>query len=79
MTIKEYDALITMIKHSEIDMNYGEGGSFNCGDGEFDQKDEKQVKEAIKYISRLLIKKQHQMASKKINRAFASGKISIDI
>lgn len=79
MTIKEYDALTVLIKHSQRDISYGEGGSFCDDDGEFDAWEANQASQAIRYISRLLSKKNHQLSAKRINKAFASGKISIKI
>lgn len=78
MTIKEFYALNTLIDHAERDMSYGEGGSYNI-DGEFDSKSAAQSREAIKYILRILAKKNHQMSALKIRKALASGKISIEV
>lgn len=80
MTIKEFDALNVLIEHAQRDISYGEDGSYRNEEGDdMDREAAAQSREAIKYIMRLLMKKQSQMAAKKINRAFASGKISIEV
>ncbi len=77
MTIKELDGLNILLRHAQIDMQYGEGGSYNDNEGNFDKSDHEKALVGMRFINRLMLKKQHQMSAKRIAAAMRSGKISV--
>lgn len=54
LTTRQIDDLLTLIEHTRTDLSYGEGGSFNYGEG-FDEKDAKKAERAIAIIKQLII------------------------
>ena len=54
------DDLLTMIRHTRIDISYDGGGSYNKGDSNHshDPKDARKSERAIEFIKKLIIENQ---------------------
>ena len=80
MTSLQMAQLKVLIDHARRDIGYGAGGSYiREGTDDLDQTDVESSLRAIQYLESLMMKKQHQNSARKINKAFRSGKIKIDL
>lgn len=74
--------LQTIIDHVRTDLHYGEGGSFVDTDNNMTGTDDKAValaESACRKLEHRLMAIKHRRAARSINRAFASGRINIEI